>query len=100
MENIYYLLIAFLACWYFIYQRQIAEAARLHATKYCKKEHLQLISVARRQSRPKISKQDGLFMCSVFDFEFSSDGESHYQGNLTLKGVKLESIFLPPFKIN
>ena len=97
MENIYYLLIAFLICWYFIYQRQVAEAARRHIAAYCKKEGLQLISVARRVSRPSISKRDGIFILSTFDFEFSGDGESSYQGNLTLRGVKLDNVYLPPF---
>ena len=99
MENIYYLLIAFLVCWYFIYLRQISEAARVHAVKYCKKEHLQFIAIARRFTRPAFNKKEGIFMKSTFDFEFSGDGESSYQGALLLRGIKLDSVELPAYRI-
>ena len=99
MENIYYLLIAFLVCWYFIYLRKISEVGRIHAQQYCKKENLQFIAVARKYSRPSFSRKNGLFMQSAFDFEFSGDGESSYQGIIYLKGVKLDSVFLPAYRI-
>lgn len=99
MENIYYLLFAFLICWYFIYLRQVSEAGRKHAQRYCKKEQLQFITIARQYTRMSFSKQQGLFVKSAFEFEFSGDGESSFQGTLFLNGNKLDSVELPPYRI-
>lgn len=100
MENIYLLLLFCLACWYFIYLRQVSEAGRHHANQYCKKSSLQFIAIARRTTRLKFSKQHGLAFYSTFDFEFSGDGESSNQGLMTLRGLRLENIELPAFRVN
>jgi len=99
MENIYYLLIVCLIFWYFIYLRRVSEFARMHVNKYCKKESLQFIAIARRSSRLSFSKRQGIHWVSVFDFEFSGDGESQYQGALTLKGYKLDNMDIPAYRI-
>ncbi len=100
MENIYYLLVFFLFCWYFIYLRQVSEAAKRFVVRYCSDEKLQFIAIARRSSRLKLSKKYGLCLYSTFDFEFSGDGESNDQGCLTLFGLKLDSIDLPAYRVN
>ncbi|GAA0815844.1 DUF3301 domain-containing protein [Colwellia sp. D2M02] len=100
MENIYYLLIAFLIAWYFIYLRKVSECAKVHVDNYCKKSGLQFIALARRTSRFSVTKEHGACIKSVFDFEFSGDGESNNQGTLTLCGLKLEQVVLPAYKIN
>ena len=99
MENIYYLLIVALIFWYFIYLRKVSEFARSYINKYCEKESLQFIAVARRSSRLSFSKRQGIHWVSIFDFEFSGDGDSQYQGALTLKGYKLDTINIPTYRI-
>ena len=100
LANIYYLLIICLVFWYFVHMRKVSEFARKHANKYCEKEGLQYISIARRSSRLKFNKRDGIHWFSVFDFEFSGDGESRYQGAVSLIGFKLESVNMPAYRIN
>jgi hypothetical protein len=100
MENIYLLLLAFLIFWYFIYLRKISESAKAHVDQYCKKSGLQFIALARRTSKVAINKKHGFCIYSVFDFEFSGDGESHNQGTLTLYGLKLEQVILPAYKVS
>jgi hypothetical protein len=100
MENIYYLLFFFLLCWYFIYLRQVSEAAKRHLENYCQQTSLQFIALARRSSRLKFSKKYGLCVYSVFDFEFSGDGESNNQGILTLYGLKLDKVDLPAYRVS
>lgn len=100
MENIYYLLLFSLVCWYFIYLRKISEIARIHAVKYCKSESLQFIAIARRSSKLKFSKAEGVFWLSLFELEFSGDGESNHQGLIRLKGNKLDAIDLPAYRVN
>lgn len=99
MENIYYLLLFFLICWYFIYLRQVSEAANRHVEQYCQQASLQFIALARRSSRVNFSKKHGLCIYSIFDFEFSGDGESNNQGILTLHGLKLEKVELPAYRV-
>lgn len=100
MENIYYLLFFCLLCWYFIYLRQVSEAAKRHLNSYCKQAGLQVIALARRSSRIKFSKKYGLCIYSIFDFDFSGDGESSNQGTLTLHGLKLENVELPAYRVS
>ncbi|GAA5136595.1 DUF3301 domain-containing protein [Thalassotalea piscium] len=98
MENIYLLLIVCLIFWYFIYLRKVAETARFHAQKYCEKEDLQFIAIARISNRLNFTKRSGLYWVTKFEFEFSGDGVSQYQGVITLDGYKLRDIFLPPYR--
>jgi len=100
MENIYYLLFFFLVCWYFIYLRQVSEMAKKHLERYCKEASLQFIALARRSSRFKFSKKHGFCVYSVFDFEFSGDGESNNQGIITLYGLKLDNLDLPAYRVS
>ncbi len=86
--------------WYFIYLRKIAEAARKQAILYCKKEGLQYIAIARRSSRLRFAKQQGIFWHSIFDIEFSGDGQSSYQGTMILHGLRLVDVNLPAYRIN
>ena len=100
MAEIYLLLLICLVLWYFIYLRKIAESARKHAITYCKKEGLQYIAIARRTSRLRFNKRQGIFWYSIFDIEFSGDGQSSYQGTIILHGLKLVDINLPAYRIN
>ncbi|MEW6991058.1 DUF3301 domain-containing protein [Colwelliaceae bacterium 6441] len=99
MENIYLLLGVCLIFWYFIYLRKVAEFARLHVNKYCEKEKLQYLSIARISSRLRFSKRLGIHWLSIFEFEFSGDGESTYTGRISLKNYKLDDINIPAYRI-
>ncbi len=100
MENIYYLLIVALVFWYFVYLRRVSEFARQHAMKHCKAEGLQFIAIARRFSRIKFTKKQGFHWYSVFDLEFSGNGESQHVGVVSLRGFKLDNIELPIYRIH
>ncbi|MFB0980903.1 MAG: hypothetical protein ACI9YH_001127 [Colwellia sp.] len=99
MENIYLLLIVCLFLWYFIYLRKVSEFALRHIKQYCEKDSLQFISLSRSSSRLRFSKALGPHWISTFDFEFSGDRESSYQGQATLCGYKLDNIHVPMYKI-
>lgn len=100
MENIYYLLLFGLVCWYFIYLRKVSEAARFHAKQYCEQSQLQFIAIARQSSRLTFNKKYGLVWLSLFDVEFSGDGESSNNAVLSLYGLKLGSVNIPPYRVN
>jgi len=100
MENIYYLLFICLICWYFVYLRQVSEAARVHINQYCKQTQLQFIAIARRSTRLKFTKKHGLVFFSIFDFEFSGNGEEKNDGVITLHGLKLDTIDVPVYRVH
>ena len=100
MENIYYLLLVSLVFWYIFHLRKIAEVGSKHAEQYCEQANLQFIAVARRSSRLKINQKFGIHWLSEFDFEFSGDGEASYQGVMILRGLKLENIVIPPYRVH
>lgn len=100
MENIYYLLLVCLVIWYFIYLRKVSEVARIHAQKYCEQNQLQFIAIARQSSRLTFNKKYGLVWLSLFDVEFSGDGESSNNAILSLFGLKFGSVDIPPYRIN
>ncbi len=99
MENVYILLLVCLVFWYFIYLRKVAEFARHHSQKYCKSENLQYLSSARVSSRLRFNKQMGIHWLSIFEFEFSGDGESQYTGRISLRNYKLDHIDVPAYRI-
>ena len=94
MENIYYLLIICLIFWYFIYLRKVSEAALIHANRYCDQSQLQFIAIARRSSRLTFNKKHGVVWFSLFDIEFSGDGESSNHATLSLYGLNLSSALI------
>lgn len=99
MQDIYFLLIVFLICWYFVFLRKLAERAKLIAQQHCKQQNLQFLEIARTSSKLRFSKRDGLHWLSVFEFDFSGDGESKYTGKLILRNSRLENVDLPAYRI-
>lgn len=99
MENIYLLLFFCLFCWYFLYLRKVSEAAKRFADRHCEKEQLQFIAIARRKSRLAFNKIKGIYLLSIFDFEFSGDGESSYEGIIILNNLKVDNIELPAYRV-
>ncbi len=100
MENIYYLLLLSLCCWYFVFLRKVAESARKYVTQYCQEKDLQYLSIARLSSRLRFNKKHGVFWLSRFEFEFSGDRESQYTGQVILSNYRLEKIDLPAYRID
>ncbi|ASD66398.1 DUF3301 domain-containing protein [Pseudoalteromonas piscicida] len=83
----------------FWYSRQIAEAANRHAQHQAESLQVQLLSVACSKRRFGVLKDGKLGIKSQFIFEFSSDGESAYQGKLYLENERLVKKELPAYKI-
>lgn len=80
--------------------RKIAEAANLQAKRQVEQLNVQLMSVACSKRRFGILKNGKPGMKSEFIFEFSSDGETVYQGRLLMENDRLRSVVIPPHKIN
>ncbi len=79
--------------------RMISEAANRYLSQYCNTQHLHLISVARRLTRPMLYRGK-LDWRSEFDFEFSSTGQNCYTGTLVMNGLTVISTDTPPHRIH
>lgn len=78
--------------------RKIADIANVYAKKHCEETDIQFLTLSRRSSRLAVSKKEGLYWHSIFDIEFSGDGDSNNQAVLTLKNLKLISITMPVYR--
>ena len=79
--------------------RAIAEQAKAYLQRYCEKNQLQLISVARHKTRLGIHRGK-LDWRSEFYFEFSGNGEDSYQGVLVMSGLSVIDTQMPAYRIN
>ena len=77
----------------------MAEAANAHAKRQSEQLQVQLMSVACTKRRFGILKNGKPGIKSEFMFEFSSDGQSVYQGVLSMENEMLKSVVVPPHKI-
>ncbi|WP_448549296.1 DUF3301 domain-containing protein [Thalassotalea fusca] len=100
MENVYLLLFIALIVWFFTHMRKVAESAKRFAVQHCQKEQLQFIAIARSSNKVRFSKRMGFYFETEYIFEFSGDGQSKYQGTITLAGYKLKNIDIPAYRIN
>lgn len=77
-------------------QRRQAEIAWQYMRRYCQHHDLQLLSLARTH---RALGHGPLCLLTYYQFEFSSDGESHYQGQLCMQGFHVAGVELPPHRL-
>ncbi|GKQ66852.1 hypothetical protein KAM344_20170 [Aeromonas caviae] len=82
--------------WAFWQQRRQAELAWQYMRRYCQHHDLQLLSLARTH---RALRHKPLRLLTYYQFEFSSDGESHYQGQLCMQGLHVAGVELPPHRL-
>ena len=82
--------------WAFWQQRRQAELAWQYMRRYCQHHDLQLLSLAR--NRRELTRHP-LRLLTHYQFEFSSDGESHYLGQLRMQGLQVVGVELPPHRV-
>lgn len=79
--------------------RGMAEFSIAYARRYCEKNQLQFLSLARRSTR--ISAFKGrLDWKVVYQLEFSSNHEDAYIGTMTSHGSRVIEMNLPAYKID
>ncbi|MEP0356598.1 MAG: DUF3301 domain-containing protein [Paraglaciecola sp.] len=79
--------------------RAISEQVKVSLEQYCDKHNIQLISVARTNTR--ISSYRGkLDFHTEFSFDFSGNGEDSYQGKVFMIGLHTLKVDTPAYKID
>ncbi|MDN7137680.1 DUF3301 domain-containing protein [Pseudidiomarina sp. 1ASP75-14] len=78
--------------------RRQAELARMHAKRYCEQHQLQFLDIAWEGGR---LARHGRHMgwLSRYQFAFSSDRESRYEGELQMLNLRLLRIETPVYRL-
>lgn len=92
------LLVLALIVWLFWQTRSMAELAKHTANQHCEKLGLQLLSIARTELKPSRNSKGHFCWQALFQFEFSSDGESFYNGFITINDNKVINIETPAYR--
>jgi hypothetical protein len=99
LETVWLGLIFFCIGWHFIHQRKLAESARRFVENYCEEHQIQFISIAKIKARMVFDKKQGMTWKNHYQFEFSGDRESKYEGILIIQGNKVQNIEMPIYRV-
>jgi hypothetical protein len=99
MGPVLLLLIISSICYAFWLQRKQDERAVVVARQRCQQQQLQMLDCGRNgHSFRKINGR--LRFITSYQVDFSGDGESRYQAELLLSGMRLAEFNLPAYRIN
>jgi hypothetical protein len=99
MSSVLLLLVISTICYLFWLQRKQDERALMLARQLCQQQQLQLLDCGRSgHSFKKITGR--LRFITRYQVDFSGDGESRYQAELLLSGMRLAAFNLPAYRIN
>lgn len=90
------LLLALLGAYLFWQWRLQEEHARKHAEAICKKYNVQFLDIARSHGKPRFTPRTGWE--AGFQFGFSSDIQTRYEGELILLNLNLRDVTMPPHR--
>lgn len=90
------LLLLILGGYLFWQWRLQEEHARKQAEAICKKYNVQFLDIARSHGRPRFTPRTGWE--AGFQFGFSSDIQTRYEGELVLLNLHLRDVTMPPHK--
>ena len=82
---------------YFWQLRQMAELSRTFVEQACKRQNVQLLSVAMESAKPSLGGHAGFCWNAKFLFEFSTDGLNQHNGYIFMHGKKVRNIDWPIF---
>tara|TARA_R110002126_G_scaffold33382_28_gene104568 strand:- start:6800 stop:7096 length:297 start_codon:yes stop_codon:yes gene_type:complete len=98
MGSVLLLLLISTICYVFWLQRKQDERALMLARQLCQQQNLQLLDCGRAgHNFQKI--QSRLRFITRYQVDFSGDGESRYQAELLLNGMRLAAFNLPAHRI-
>lgn len=98
MISYFWLIGGMLVVYWFIQQRKQDERATALARQLCEQQQVQFLECAR--AGHKLQSINGKKrLRTLYLVDFSGDGESRYQAELWLKGLRLAVFELPPFRM-
>lgn len=90
LSTVWFLIAIFVLIYLFWQFRKFAETADRAAQDYCKRYHLQLLSVAMQSWRLRFDK--GVKLSITYEMNYSANGISANKGEVILTNGKIEQI--------
>lgn len=98
MGSMWLILVVLSIIYLFWQQRKQDEQALRIARQHCQQQQLQLLDCARIK-HTFVRHNGRLRWLTSYQVDFSGDGESRYQGELLLAGMRLAAFNLPAYRI-
>lgn len=98
MGSVLLLLFISTICYLFWLQRKQDERAVLLARQLCQQQQLQMLDCGRSGHSFRVIQNRRRFI-TLYQVDFSADGESRYQAELLLSGMRLAAFNLPAHRI-
>ena len=99
MGSVFILILLMFVAYLFLLQRRQDERATGLAKQLCQQQQIQFLDCARVSHRwTTVNGKKGFRTLYLVDF--SGDGESRYQAELLLSGMRLAAFNLPAYRIN
>lgn len=98
MSSVFILILLMLLAYLFLIQRRQDERATALAKQLCQQQQIQFLDCARASHHFRRRHGKKGFR-TLYLVDFSGDGESRYQAELWLKGLRLAAFELPAFKM-
>lgn len=101
-ESTVILLLLGLIGWLWWDSRGVAERATIAARAYCGNAGVSFLNdtVAWQKIRLKRNRAGRIQLHRTYFFEFASDMQQRYRGEITMLGKKVESIGLDPYRVS
>ncbi|MCG3170605.1 MAG: hypothetical protein CALGDGBN_02172 [Pseudomonadales bacterium] len=82
------------AAWIYFEGMRVREAALRAGREYCRTSGLQLLDETVARQRIGVARDAGgqLRIRRAFGFEFTSDGERRYRGEIAMLGMRVEGV--------
>ena len=102
LRSIFLTALVFLGVVYWLRARDLKQLALVAASNHCKSLNLSLLdeTVVLKRIKPMRSPEGKLALTRTYYFDFSSNGEDRYQGEISLAGKRILQIKLPPHRID
>jgi len=102
LRSIFLTLLVMCAGWYWLRARELKDHCLKAAAKYCDDLSLKLLddSVVLSQWRPVRTQKGGFLIKRRYQFDFTSNGDDRYQGEILIIGHRVEHIKLEPHRID
>lgn len=90
-----------LLAWLYLDGMRVREAALRAGREYCEETGLQLLDETVARQRIGVARDSGgqLRIRRRFSFEFTSDGERRYRGEIDMLGTRVERIWVQLHRI-
>jgi hypothetical protein len=87
--------------WYWLKARELKDLVYRRAVKYCESMDLSVLdqAVVLKSIRFKRDSQGVMRLVRRYSFDFTSDGEQRYPGEVLVLGNRIEEIKLAPHRV-